>query len=141
MTNGKKQIDFDLVKASVSMEMLIIYLGLYPIQRKGSEVRLKCPFHNGKSDNSMTIYLAEDRFYCFGCKSNGGVIDFVARFEDCSVKEAALKLDEWFAIKRQIEEGREAAEGDSEAVTITPAHLIASIELQLAQLKRLLISR
>lgn len=141
MTNGKKRIDFNLVKAAVSMEMLIVYLGLYPLSRKGAEVRLKCPFHNGKSDNSMLINLTTDRFYCFGCKLHGGVIDFVACYEDCTVKEAAIKLKEWFQVERQTEEGREAAENNSEAMPITPAHLIASIELQIAQLKPLLTSR
>ena len=146
MKNGKDWIDFNLIKGSVSMEMLIIHFGLFHIQREGDEVRLKCPFHNGKSDNSMTINLADDRFYCFGCKSGGGVIDFVARYEDCTVKDAAIKLNEWFQIERQIEEGREVAETASDASQtasqqLTPAHLIASIELQLAQLKRLLTSR
>lgn len=145
MEHGKKRIDFNLVKDSVSMEMLIIYFGLFRVQRKGDEVRLKCPFHNGKSDNSMAINLASDKFYCFGCKRGGGVIDFVARYEDCTIKDAAIKLDEWFQVKRQTKEGREADEtssGNSEITPpITPAHLIASIELQLAQLKQLLASR
>lgn len=145
MTNGKDRVDFNLVKAAVSMEMLIIHLGLFQIQRKGAEVRLKCPFHNGKSDNSMAINLADNKFYCFGCKLHGGVIDFVARYENCSIKDAAIKLNEWFQIKSEDKEGREAAEAsenDSETVPpLTPAHLIASIEHQLAQLKRLLTSR
>ncbi len=57
MENGKDWIDFNLVKDSVLMEMLIIHFGLFRVQRKGDEVRLKCPFHNDKSDNSMAINL------------------------------------------------------------------------------------
>ncbi len=93
MSNGKDWIDFNLIKSSVSMEMLIIHFGLCATDRKGEEVRLKCPFHNGKSDNSMAINLARDMFYCFGCKQGGNVIDFVSKYEDCSLREAALRLD------------------------------------------------
>ncbi len=93
MSNGKDWIDFNLIKSSVSMEMLIIHFGLFEVQRKGDEVRLRCPFHNGKSDNSMAINLVRDMFYCFGCKQGGNVIDFVSKYEDCSLREAALRLD------------------------------------------------
>ncbi len=145
MTNGNDWIDFNLIKQSVSMEMLIIYFGLFRVSRKGAEVRLKCPFHNGKSDNSMAINLATDTFYCFGCKSRGGVIDFVAKYNDCSAKDAALRLNEWFAIEQNNKADREAAkvvaDVSQNTPPITPLHLIASIEHQLAQLKQLLISR
>ena len=150
MSNGKDLIDFNLVKQSVSMELLIVHLGLFQIQRKGDEVRLKCPFHNGKSDNSMAINLTTNSFYCFGCKARGGVIDFVARYEDCTIKTAAFRLNEWFQIKRNKDVaaasvGREAVKpssnGSETVPPITPLHLIASIEHQLAQLKRLMLSR
>ena len=149
MENGKKWIDFNLVKSAVSMEMLIIHLGLLATSRKGDDVRLKCPFHNGKSDNSMAINLASNSFYCFGCKARGNLLEFVARYKDCSISEAAQRLDEWFFISGQPTESKEVsreANGDvsesSESVPpITPAHLIASIEHQLARLKQLISSR
>jgi DNA primase len=155
MSNGKDWIDFNTVKQSVSMEMLIIHFGLFAVKRKGDEVRLKCPFHNGKSDNSMTINLATDSFYCFGCKRGGGVINFVASYEDCSPRMAALKLDEWFkiltnkvtatattttTIGREVIEKPSANGSAMTAPPITAGHLIASIEHQLAQLKRLILS-
>ncbi len=143
MSNEKDWIDFNLVRESVSMEMLIVHFGLFAIQRKGDEVRLKCPFHNGKSDNSMLINLAANSFYCFGCKAKGGVLDFVAHYEDCSLHEAVLLIDEWFAVSS--EKSREAETDfsvSSETVPpVTPGHLIASIEYQLAQLKRLILFR
>ena len=115
MTNKTNRIDFNLIRDSVSMEMLIVYLALYPLRRKGSEVRLKCPFHNGKSDGSMTIYLAENRFYCFGCKRHGGVIDFIAYYEDCTFFDAASLLEEWFLVKAADEKGREVLDNSPDA--------------------------
>lgn len=103
----KDWIDFGLVKRAVSMEMLIVHYGIYRLRRKGAEVRLKCPFHEGKSLNSMAIDLDHDRFCCFGCKRRGNVLDFVAGMENCSIKEAALKLDEWFAIEKTASQSRQ----------------------------------
>jgi len=102
----KNWIDFRLVKRSVSMEMLIVHYGFYRLRRKGAEVRLKCPFHEGKSLNSMAIDLIGNRFFCFGCKRSGNVLDFVAGLENCTIKEAALKLDEWFAIEKNANSSR-----------------------------------
>src|SRR5688500_575195 len=128
MKNGNNWIDFNLIRQSVSMEMLIIYFALFPIQRKGDDLRLTCPFHCGKSDNSMAINLAKNSCYCFGCKAKGDVLDFVARFEDCSLHEAALLMDEWFFINRPKDKSREAADVVSkefDAVPpVTPLHLI-----------------
>jgi DNA primase len=142
MSNENNWIDFNLIRESISMEMLIIHFGLIVVSRKSDEVRLKCPFHNGKSDNSMAINLAKNGFYCFGCKVRGDVLEFVAKYENCSLPEAALLLDEWFSVtsERNREAGRKLSEPTENVPPITPAHLIASIEHQLAQLKKLILS-
>jgi DNA primase len=145
MSNGKDWIDFNLVKQSISMEMLIIHFGLFSIERKEDEVRLRCPFHNGKSDNSMAINLTRNMFYCFGCRVKGNVLDFVSKYEDCSLREAAQLLDEWFFINSPAavesrEVGTDSRKVEKNVPSITPQHLIASIEYQLAQLKKLILS-
>ncbi len=35
-------------------------------------------------------------FHCFACQAGGNVLDFVAALEKCSVREAALQLQQWF---------------------------------------------
>ena len=54
-----------------------------------------CPFHNDKNP-SMKL---DKRFHCFGCQADGDVIDFVARFYDMGLKEAAEKLADDFGIQ------------------------------------------
>ena len=54
---------------------------------------LHCPFHSGDRDASLKIYPATDSWYCFGCGEGGDVIDFVAKMERCSFKEAFKKLN------------------------------------------------
>ena len=53
-----------------------------------------CPFHDDKHP-SMKV---DRRFHCFGCQSDGDVIDFTARLFGLNKKEAALKLAEDFSV-------------------------------------------
>ncbi|MSQ47308.1 MAG: hypothetical protein EXR78_02795 [Deltaproteobacteria bacterium] len=43
---------------------------------RGSRGRVKCPFHNGKTDTSLSIDTDKGIFYCFGCGVQGGVKAF-----------------------------------------------------------------
>lgn len=51
---------------------------------------IHCPFHNGDRGASMKIY--QNDAHCFGCGWNGDAIDFVAKMDDLSFKEAFLVL-------------------------------------------------
>ena len=53
-----------------------------------------CPFHNDKNP-SMKV---DKRYHCFGCNSDGDVIDFIGRLFNISPKDAALKLATDFGI-------------------------------------------
>lgn len=51
---------------------------------------IRCPFHAG--DNSPSLKIYPDSFYCFGCGKAGDIFKFVELMEDCSFKEAFLSL-------------------------------------------------
>ena len=42
--------------------------------------------------------LTKNAFHCFSCKAKGNVLDLVAAMEKCSVRDAAMKLHEWFSV-------------------------------------------
>lgn len=48
-----------------------------------------CPFHNEKTP-SFTI--SNNKYYCFGCKSGGGLISFVMQYQNVSYQSAILEL-------------------------------------------------
>lgn len=74
----------DEVKQSYSMRDV---LSMYGISiKKGF---CCCPFHHEKT-GSMKIY--KDSYNCFGCGANGDIFSFVQGMENCSFKEAFLKL-------------------------------------------------
>ena len=58
---------------------------------------VKCPFHEDH-DPSMKV---DDRFYCFGCRASGDVIDFTARLFGLSPYAAAEKLAADFGINHR----------------------------------------
>lgn len=44
---------------------------------------------------------AKNCFHCFSCKAGGNMLDLVALREECSVREAALKVAEWFGVETE----------------------------------------
>jgi len=130
-------VDFKLIKSAVTMEMLLIQYGIADLVRAGDEVRAACPIHRGKSKRDLAVNLTKNTFCCFSpaCRARGNVLDFVAKMERCTVRDAALKLAEWFKIS-------EAEVGESEARDPerppardgqSVATLVAEIGLHLAQ--------
>lgn len=138
METKKAWVDFNLIKAAVTMEMLVVQYGITGLAKNGDELRGVCPIHEGKSKREFAVNLSKNTFCCFAptCKARGNVLDFVARMEHCTVRDAALKLDEWFSVtKQEAGESSPAAESPPadkakpDAVTI----LIAEVETHVSR--------
>lgn len=94
----KDWVDFRLVKQCVSMQMVLDHYHINGLRKNGDELRGRCPLHQGEGDRTLHINLSKNVFQCFSCKAKGNVLDFVAAMERCSVRDAALKLSNWFAV-------------------------------------------
>lgn len=81
---------FEAVKQNVTTRSAAVFYGI-PVSRNGMA---RCPFHDDKNP-SMKV---DRRFHCFGCQTDGDVIDFTSLLFDLSSKEAALKLAEDFSV-------------------------------------------
>jgi hypothetical protein len=108
-------VDFNAVKAAVTIQMVLDHYGLGGWQRSGSELRGRCPMHRGGKPRQFTVNVDKNVFKCFfrNCGARGNVLDFVAAMESCSVRDAALKLQEWFAV------GESQSPSDSEQQNTT----------------------
>lgn len=76
------------IKERLSIEEVV---GSYiKLERAGSSLRAKCPFHHEKSPS---FFVSPDRgtYYCFGCGVKGDVFTFVQEFEGLDFM-GALKL-------------------------------------------------
>src|ERR1700730_13316124 len=95
---NKDWVDFRVIKAQVSMQMLVEHYALRELRTSKDELRGRCPIHKGDGERTFHINLSKNAFQCFSCKAKGNVLDFVAAMESCSVRDAALKLQAWFAV-------------------------------------------
>lgn len=99
----KHWVDFRAVKAAVTMQMLLARYGLAGLRQSGQELRGQCPLHQGDGERSFHVNLSKNAFNCFSCHARGNVLDFVAAFEDCSIRDAAVKLAEWYGVAAAAE--------------------------------------
>ena len=95
-------VDFKAVKAAVSMQAVLDRYNINWLRKKGDELRGRCPIHKGEGEDAFHVNLAKGAFNCFSCKKRGNVLDLTAALEECSVRDAALKLKEWFALSDQV---------------------------------------
>lgn len=94
-------VDFKAVKAVVSMQMLLDRYQVNWLRKSGSELRGHCPIHKGEGQGAFHVNLSKNAFNCFSCQARGNVLDFVAAMEQCSVRDAGLKLKEWYSISSE----------------------------------------
>jgi DNA primase len=96
-------VDFKALKAAVSMLQVLEHYGIAEsFKRSGNSLSGPCPLHNGENRTQFRISLDKNCWNCFGtCKGGGNVLDFVARKEGCSLREAAFMLCDWFQLPTQ----------------------------------------
>lgn len=118
-------VDFKAVKAAVclrpsplrsgSMLQVLEHYGLAEsFKRSGNSLSGPCPLHNGQNRTQFRVSLEKNYWNCFGtCKGGGNVLDFVARKEGCSLREAALALCDWFQLPTQEKPARHGTWNES----------------------------
>ncbi len=125
-------VSFDEIKKTVSLKMVIDRYG-WPLRKGGVNVlRGKCPLPMHGSDKSKESFIAtldKGTGGAWSCHSNscaaarggkkgGNVLDLVAAVENCSVREAAIKLQMWFLVPA-AGQSRTPASHEPETETLT----------------------
>jgi DNA primase len=104
-------VSFEEIKKVVTLQMAIERYGI-PLRKVNTNtLRGKCPLpaHGSeKSNESFTATLTKGVGGAWACQSHsciksrgrvgGNVLDFVAAMEQCSVRDAAIKLQMWFLV-------------------------------------------
>jgi DNA primase len=91
-------VDFKAVKAAVSIHMVLDHYGNNWLRKETGDLVGKCPIHQGDGKRTFRVNVKKNVFNCFSCNARGNVIDFVAAMEQCSIREAGIKLKEWFSV-------------------------------------------
>jgi hypothetical protein len=89
-------IDFKEVKARVEVRPVLEHFGILEhLEERGPELVGWCPFgkEHGKAD-SFAFNVEKRSFQCFACKARGSVLDFIAKYQGVSLRDAArIALD------------------------------------------------
>ena len=110
----KNWVDFKMVKEAVSMEMVLIRYSIKLHRVNATYLRGTCPLptHNTEgSQNSFGVSTDKNAWACHvkscvearGGSKGGNVLDFVAVMESCTIRDGALKLQEWFGVEASNE--------------------------------------
>src|ERR1700678_4467042 len=105
-------VDFESIKKAVSLEMVLNHYRVELRSVASGTLRGKCPLpmHGSKeSGASFTATLTKGMGGVWACQSascvkardgkrGGNALDFVATMEACTLRDAAEKMAEWFAI-------------------------------------------
>ncbi len=105
-------VDFRTVKQTVSILQILDHYNLtsrFKRSQNGESLTGACPLHNGQNPTQFRVSTTKNCWNCFGdCKSGGNILDFVSRREDCTIREAAILISEWFGLSSNEPSQRES---------------------------------
>jgi DNA primase len=87
-------IDFDRLRAEITMEQVLHLLGFAPVHRSGSQWYGCCPLHQSTSQRSrsFSVNVAIGRYYCHRCRSHGNQLELWAVATRQPLHPAAIDL-------------------------------------------------
>ena len=98
-------VDFTEIKRTVSMETVLSKYNVQLRRVNQQYLRGNCPLptHGSDTKNSFTVHTEKNVWSCKsdscvagrGGRRGGNVLDLVALIEKCSIRDAALKLNQW----------------------------------------------
>ena len=84
------KVDFEQIKRTTDIVQVVASYGI-ALKKVGQDQVGLCPFHDDHHP-SLRVTPGKGLFRCPSCKATGNVIQFVARKEGISEREAGLKL-------------------------------------------------
>jgi hypothetical protein len=87
-------IDFDAVRAALTMAAVLGLLGFQARSSQGAQQRGPCPLHGSTSGTSrcFSVNLERHTFHCFKCHRSGNALDLWAQATRQTVYDAAIDL-------------------------------------------------
>src|SRR5579863_3446590 len=87
-------IDFQAIRAAVSLQAVLDLLRFAASERKADQLRGPCPIHGSQSpqSRSFSAILKRNAFRCFTCGAAGNQLDLWSRAQSLSLYDAAIDL-------------------------------------------------
>ena len=84
--------NFEAIKRTTDLAAVVVERYGIELKREGKDWRGRCPFHEDRDRPNFIVSPAKGLWRCPVCDIAGNVIQFVARVENLTEREAALKL-------------------------------------------------
>jgi DNA primase len=91
-----QELNFAAIKQGVRLEAVLQHYQVKDLKGRGDRYRGRCPIHQGEGREAFHVDVRRKIFHCFSCGAGGDVLDLVARLEQCTLREAAGRLKDWF---------------------------------------------
>ena len=91
-------MSYAAVKVAVPIERVLERIGHPFVRKPDGHIEAICPIHKGTHRRQFKTTTNGRGFKCFGCGVSGNVLDLVAALEEIELRDAALRLVEWFDI-------------------------------------------
>jgi DNA primase len=92
-----QEVNFTAIKQGVAMEAVLRHYQVDDLQGgRGGRYRGRCPIHRGDGRDAFHVDVKRKIFHCFSCGAGGDMLDLVALLQQCTLREAALQLKDWF---------------------------------------------
>jgi len=87
-------VDFNVLRAEITMEQVLNQLGFQATSRSGCQLHGPCPIHRSTSNRSRTfsVNLSSMRYYCHKCRSHGNQLELWAAVNQLPLYKAAINL-------------------------------------------------
>ena len=87
-------VDFDRIRAEITMEQVLSLLGFQPSKRSGRQWYGRCPLHGSGTGrcHSFSVNVAIGRYYCHHCRSHGNQLELWAAVTKQPLYQAAIDL-------------------------------------------------
>jgi 5S rRNA maturation endonuclease (ribonuclease M5) len=99
-------VDFKQLKADVAIDQVLAHYGVHLRRIGATELRGRCPLPTHTSSRSRDSFAVNIALNVWSCRSmscmqarggrpGGNILDLVALMEGCSIRDAALRLQDW----------------------------------------------
>tara|TARA_B100001778_G_scaffold334967_1_gene349817 strand:+ start:24973 stop:25716 length:744 start_codon:yes stop_codon:yes gene_type:complete len=96
------QIVIDQIKLKHKISDYLAERGVNARMRTNGNLVYHCPLPSHPNDNSPSFYIYDkgdhEDFYCYGCKSGGSIVHFVAEYENLGLRQVVERLSEGIGI-------------------------------------------
>jgi DNA primase len=120
-------VNFKEIRQQVSLSAVLFELyGLKNLTVQDGKAVGPCPVHGGDNPRAFHADLEQNIWHCFtGCQGGGNQLDFVAKKEGVSIRDAALKLQAHFLSDGAREqEERKPSQPDARSADRAPSRAV-----------------